>query len=91
MAYARVLVRRGAVAEAVALAQEAAARPDTPDDITWQARQFAGLADVLRIAGDAPGAADALRRAIALHEQKGNVVPAEQLRAALAGLSPAPA
>jgi len=91
MAYARVLVRRGAVAEAVALAADAAARPDTPDDITWQARQLAGLADVLRIAGDARGAADALRRAITLHEEKGNVVPAGQLRAALAGLSPAPA
>ena len=86
-ARARVLARRGETEEAVALAREAAASMADSDDITAHAETLVDLAEVLRAHGDAAGAAAALAEAIALHEEKGNVLPAERcrrLRAAVA-------
>ena len=64
------------------------------DDITAHAEILVDLAEVLRAHGDAAGAAAALAEALALHEEKGNLVAAEHCRRLLAGLpagGPAPA
>ncbi len=62
-------------------------------DITKNAEALVDLAEVLRAHGDLAGAGDALTEAVALHEEKGNVLPAERCRQLLvtftAGGSPA--
>jgi tetratricopeptide (TPR) repeat protein len=85
-AHARVLARRGETEEAVALARQAAEAMAGNHDITVRSDTLTHLAEVLRLAGDADGAADALAEAIALHEEKGNVVNAERCREQLAAL-----
>ena len=77
---ARVLARRGETEAAVALAREAAGSMAGSDDLTTHAETLAHLAEVLRADGDDEGAAAALAEAIALHEQKGNVLPAARLQ-----------
>ena len=77
---ARVLARRGDTEAAVALAREAAASMVDSDDLTAHAETLERLAEVLRAHGDEAGAAAALAEAIALHEQKGNVLPAARLQ-----------
>ena len=47
---------------------------------------FTDLAEVLRASGDEAGSAGALSEALALHEEKGNLVAAEHRRRRLAGL-----
>ena len=86
-AHARVLARRGETQEAVALARQAAEAMVANDDLTVRADTLTHLAEVLRLHGDAAGAADALSEAIALHEEKGNVVNAERCRDLLAALA----
>jgi hypothetical protein len=44
------------------------------------------FAEVLRARGDVAGSANALAEAIALHEEKGNVLPAERCRGLLAAI-----
>ena len=91
-ARARVLARRGETEEAVALAREAVDSMAGNDDVTTHAEILVDLAEVLRAHGDVAGAGNALAEAIALHEEKGNVLPAErcrQLLAAGAGGGPA--
>ena len=57
------------------------------DDITARALTLAHLAEVLRAARrPRPAPPTALRTAIALHEEKGNVVNAEQCRELLAAV-----
>ena len=77
---ARVLARRGETEAAVALAREAAGAMVDSDDLTVHAETLERLAEVLRAHGDDAGAAAALAEAIALHEQKGNVLPAARLQ-----------
>jgi class 3 adenylate cyclase/tetratricopeptide (TPR) repeat protein len=92
-ARARVLARRGQTEEAVELAREAVASMARSGDITAHAETLVDLAEVLRADGDLVGARDALSEAVALHEEKGNVLPAEQCRGRLATLTaegPAP-
>jgi class 3 adenylate cyclase/tetratricopeptide (TPR) repeat protein len=91
-ARARVLARRGETEEAVMLAREAVASIASSGDITAHAETLVDLAEVLRAHGDLVGASDALTEAVALHEEKGNVLSAErcrQLLATLAGGGPA--
>ena len=58
------------------LAEEAVGVADLTDDLNLRADALVNLAESLRLA-DAPGqATDALQRAVALYEQKGNVVGA---------------
>jgi class 3 adenylate cyclase/tetratricopeptide (TPR) repeat protein len=85
-ARARVLARRGQMDEAVTLAREAVASMARSGDITAHAETLVDLAEVLRAQGDLTGARDALTEAVALHEEKGNVLPAEQCRRRLATL-----
>jgi tetratricopeptide (TPR) repeat protein len=92
-ARARVLAHRGQTEEAVTLAREAVASMARSDDITKQAETLVDLAEILRAHGDLVGAGDALTEAVALHEEKGNILPAEKCRQLLvtfaAGVSPA--
>ena len=83
-ARARVLARRGETEEAVTLAGEAVASMARTGDITKHAETLVDLAEVLRAHGDLVGAGDALTEAVALHEEKGNVLPAERCRQLLA-------
>ena len=84
---ARVLAGRGELEEAVALAREAAGSKTDFDNLTDRAERLVDAAEVLRTAGDREGAAVALTKAIALNEEKGNVVAAQQCRERLARLS----
>jgi tetratricopeptide (TPR) repeat protein len=86
---ARVLAARGQLDEAVALARGAAELDVDRDNLTEWALTLVDLAEVLRVAGDRAGAEAALAEAIALNEEKGNVVPAQQCRERLASLRPA--
>jgi hypothetical protein len=54
------------------------------DNITARAEILVHLAEVLRAGGDPRGASEALALAISLHEEKGNVLNAEQCRRLLA-------
>ncbi|MEN3310685.1 MAG: hypothetical protein V7645_14 [Actinomycetota bacterium] len=83
-ARARVLAWRGQTEEAVTLVREAVASMARSGDITAHAETLVGLAEVLRADGDLVGPRDALTEAVALHEEKGNVLPAEQCRGRLA-------
>jgi tetratricopeptide (TPR) repeat protein len=84
---ARVLAARGEFEKAVALAREAAAQEAGHDDITAVAQTLVDVSEVLAAAGDRTGAETALSDAIALHEQKGNIVPAQQCRERAARLA----
>jgi len=86
-ARARVLARRGETEEAVALAREAVASTARIGDITAHADALVDAAEVLHAHGDLAGAADALAEAVALHEEKGNVLPAERCRGLLATMA----
>jgi class 3 adenylate cyclase len=81
---ARVLAARGELTEAVALAREAADQEVGSDDLTAAALTLVDVAEVLRAAGDGAAAEAALAEAIALNEEKGNVVAAQQCRERLA-------
>jgi class 3 adenylate cyclase/tetratricopeptide (TPR) repeat protein len=77
---ARALAAQGKLDEAVVLAREAATLEAGNDDITAVAQTLADVAEVLLAAGDRAGADAALIDAIALHEQKGNIVWARRYR-----------
>ena len=64
----------------------AAASLEGGDDITTRAELLVDLAEVLCAHGDVVAAGDALANAVALHEEKGNVLPANRCRALLAAL-----
>jgi tetratricopeptide (TPR) repeat protein len=81
---AKLLARRGELAEAERLAREAVALGASTDILDDHAHALADLAEVLRLAGRSEESATILEEAIHLHEQKGNVVAAETLRAVLA-------
>jgi class 3 adenylate cyclase/tetratricopeptide (TPR) repeat protein len=85
---ARVLAARGELDEAVALAHAAAALEAGSDDITAVAQTLVDISDVLIVAGDRAAAEAALTEAIALNEEKGNIVSAQQCRERLARLGP---
>ena len=83
-ARARVLARRGQTQEAVMLGREALAAMADSDNITAHADILVDFAELLGADGDRAGAADALAKAVALHEEKGNLLPAERCRQRLA-------
>ena len=81
-----MLARRGRHAEAERLAREAVAMSDGTETLNGQGDANADLAEVLVLAGRAEEAAEALERALALFERKGNVVMAARMRDRLAAL-----
>jgi len=80
---ARLAAHRGAVAEALELAEAALANTARADEPNARARTWLALAEVHRTAGNQAEADDATARALALYEKKGNVAAATQLRAAV--------
>ena len=79
---AKALAEQGKLDEAVALAREAVAMAEQTEYYELYAQSVAALGEVLRRAQSGE-ADDVLRRALALHERKGNVVAAEHVRQVL--------
>jgi DNA-binding SARP family transcriptional activator/class 3 adenylate cyclase/tetratricopeptide (TPR) repeat protein len=80
---ARVLSRRGAFAEAEVLAREAIAIAEGSDFLPAHADALMGLADVLDHAGRSTESIPAVERAIALYEEKENLMAVTGARAEL--------
>jgi hypothetical protein len=80
---ARILARRGRVGEAERLGREAVAQAERTDWLNWHADVLLDLAEVLRTAGKEEDAQAAVKEALTLYEQKGNVVSAAQARSLL--------
>jgi class 3 adenylate cyclase/tetratricopeptide (TPR) repeat protein len=75
-----LLARRGELAAAEELAQEAVIRAESCEQPDTQAEALADLAEVLRLGGKDADAAEVTDRAVSLYERKGNVVAAAKLR-----------
>ncbi|MDQ2911402.1 MAG: AAA family ATPase [Actinomycetota bacterium] len=84
---AKTLARRGELERAEQLAQEAVALSEPTDALDMRGDALLDLGEVLRLAGKPEGAQRAFERALALHEQKGNVVSAQRGREALQSLA----
>jgi class 3 adenylate cyclase/tetratricopeptide (TPR) repeat protein len=82
-ARAKVLARRGELAEAERLVREAVAIGEKTDLLDAQADTYGDLAEVLLLAGKPDKEAAALEQALARYERKGNVVMAGRARARL--------
>ena len=85
-AQAKVLARRGSLAEAEAVAREGTAFAATIDFLDTRAGALMDLADVLRMADRVNESASAVAEAVKLYEQKGNIVSAAKARAVLGEL-----
>lgn len=83
-ARSKVLVARGELAEALALAHVAVAMAEETDDINMRADALMDLAEVFEATGDAASRSDALHRAHGQYVAKGNVVSAAAAERALA-------
>jgi tetratricopeptide (TPR) repeat protein len=83
---AKVLASLGRVAEAETLARAAVEAAETTDFPVLRADSKRDLAEVLHAAGRRDDAAEALRQAIRLYEEKGNTVSAARARLVLAGV-----
>ncbi len=83
---ARILARRGELAEAEPLAREAVEIAARTNAIVLHGNALLALAEVLRASGVAAESKAALQEALALFERKENVVQAEQTRALLKDL-----
>jgi tetratricopeptide (TPR) repeat protein len=87
--WARALVRSGDADQAETIARKAVARAWATDYAQLRAVAQEALAEVLRRRGRESEAADALRKAIDVHEAKGNVVSTAALKAQLAEMTAA--
>jgi tetratricopeptide (TPR) repeat protein len=83
---AKVLAVRGSLEEAESMAREAMRLAMGTDNPNRHGDALMELAEVLRLAGRPGEAVPFVKQAIALFEQKGNIVSAEKARGALAGL-----
>jgi tetratricopeptide (TPR) repeat protein len=81
---AKLMARRGDLAQAERLAREAVATAERTDYLELTADAHADLAEVLQIAGKPEESAYALNEAIRLYEQKENVVAAKRTHSRLA-------
>src|SRR5207247_1755156 len=86
---AKVLARRGEAEPAEKVAREAVAIVERTDSVSSHAKVLIDLAEVLCLAGRGSDAAAATDAALALYEQKGNVVGAALARRRLRDLTPA--
>jgi tetratricopeptide (TPR) repeat protein len=86
MAQARVLAHRGALEEAIAMADEAVAINERTDYLVWQGDSLEVRGQVLVAAGRAGEAREAFEDALARYERKGNVVAADRVRRQLEAL-----
>jgi hypothetical protein len=83
--HGQVLARRGELQDGERLVREAVALAEETDMLNSHADALIDLAEVLALAGQDPRAE--LDRALALYEQKGNLVMAERKRSRLAELT----
>ncbi|MEJ7567691.1 MAG: adenylate/guanylate cyclase domain-containing protein [Gaiellaceae bacterium] len=83
---AKVLARRGRLAEAERLAREAVAVGEETDMLGAQGDTYADLAEVLLLAGKPDEAAAAIEQALERYERKGNLVSAQRTQTRLAEL-----
>jgi class 3 adenylate cyclase/tetratricopeptide (TPR) repeat protein len=88
---AKVLARRGELAEAELLGREAVELAARTDALDWRADALVDLGEVLRLAGRPADAAERLEEALRLYEAKGVLPAAERTRALLAELGQPPA
>ena len=77
---ARIMASRGGTVEAIALAQEAASLADTSDDLDLRGYIWHSRADALRRIERIGEAVHSAKTAVALYEQKGNIVSAAKAR-----------
>jgi tetratricopeptide (TPR) repeat protein len=84
---AKLLARKGDLAQAEALGREAAALAGETDFLVLRADALMDLAEVLRFAEREAEAAPIVQQALELYEEKGNVVGAQRARELL-GPSP---
>jgi ATP/maltotriose-dependent transcriptional regulator MalT len=80
---ARLLARRGEMADAERMSAEAVALAGRTDWLTDHADALLSQAQVFRMAGDTKAAAEALESAIALYMRKGNTIGARRARSSL--------
>jgi tetratricopeptide (TPR) repeat protein len=80
---AKILARRDEFEAAEQLARDAVAFAEQSDFLHSHADACLDLAEVLRLGGRREEAANPIRVAISLHEQKGNALGAAQARAML--------
>jgi tetratricopeptide (TPR) repeat protein len=81
---ANALARVGELAEAERLAREAVAIASASDVLDLRAETLADLGEVLHLAGRVEESRTAVEEAIALYDEKGNLVQAGRLRSLLA-------
>ena len=86
--HAKVLARRGRIAESQGLAQEAVVLAEPTDSLNRHAAVLLSLAEVLRLSGEDQKAADAVAQGIALYERKGNLAAVGKVRGPSRSLSP---
>lgn len=86
---ARVLAKHAELEQAERLAREAVELAERTDFVNLHGDALMSLAEVLRLAGRPTDAATAA--AVRLYEQKGNLIAATRVRAAVEAASPAPA
>jgi class 3 adenylate cyclase/tetratricopeptide (TPR) repeat protein len=88
---AKVLARRGEHGKAETVAREAVALAEATDGLISRGDALTDLAEVLELGGLTEEAAEALRDALALYEQKGATALVAKSRERLASLEPASA
>jgi class 3 adenylate cyclase/tetratricopeptide (TPR) repeat protein len=79
-ARSQLAAKRGALEEAEAFAHRANERAERTDDLSLRGGVLADLAALYELSGRPEEAKAALEQALALYEQKGNVVMAERVR-----------
>lgn len=77
---AKVLARRGELAEGERLAREAVAIGEETDMLNFQGDAYADLGEVLVLAGKPDEAIGALEQAVERYERKGNIPSTERAR-----------
>ena len=87
-ALARVRAHEGHIEEAEALAREAVALLSHTDFLIDRAYVLGDLADVLLVAGRRDEARDGLQQALALYEEKGDLVTPARIRAQIGAVVP---
>jgi class 3 adenylate cyclase/tetratricopeptide (TPR) repeat protein len=90
-AKALVAARRGRTGEAVRLAREAVDIARETDMLNGQGEAFFDLGEVLALANDPTGAAEAYAQALARYERKGNVISGARTQEKLIQLEASPA
>jgi tetratricopeptide (TPR) repeat protein len=78
---AKILAKRGAIEEAETLAREMVDLVAQTDALNRHAESLLVLAQIYRLSGRTDEAAELVRKALSLYEQKGNVVAADKTRA----------